>query len=115
MKHHLQISLSLAGDFRGRDLRKRFSPMRQPARIKLCNHIRSFATMILVHHLFKISDITLPIGRRQGTCHTPALKQPTSIGGEQRNGKSGISQLPFDLCIIGTVLFKRYIFTLGNV
>lgn len=115
MKHHLQISLSLAGDFRGRDLRKRFSPMRQPARIKLCNHIRSFATMILVHHLFKISDITLPIGRRQGTCHTPTLKQPTSIGGEQRNGKSGISQLLFDLCIIGTVLFKRYIFTLGNV
>lgn len=115
MKHHFADKPQSGGRFPRQRPEETVLPNATPARIKLCNHIRSFATMILVHHLFKISDITLPIGRRQGTCHTPALKQPTSIGGEQRNGKSGISQLPFDLCIIGTVLFKRYIFTLGNV
>ena len=111
----LQILLGLTSNSGSSYLRERLCPMRQPTRIKFCNHIRTFSVVILINHFFQILNITFAICRRQSSRSSPTLKKPTAIRSKQRYIKSCISQLLLDFSIISAMFFQRYILTLGNV
>ena len=92
-----------------------FRPVHQPAGIKLGYHIRAYSPVILVHHLFQVLHVTLPVRRRQRSRGGTALEQPASVRGEQRHVETGVRQLPLDLGVVAAMLLQGDILTLRHV
>ena len=92
-----------------------FRPVHQPTGIKLGYHIRAYSPVILVHHLFQVLHVALPVRRRQRSRGGTALEQPASVRGEQRHVETGVRQLPLDLGVVAAMLLQGDILTLRHV